>query len=434
MRLVFKIFLAAGLVLMVLIPAGLVLMIIDPDPHVRITDQISQDDIRRARQVLNRLKPENPDRHQVKSLVVSAKELNLLLGYGLKQAMGTDNAAAQIHLFHGVAIVYATIQIPENFLGKWINAAMVVKPHPGTVEIRRAQIGRLPVPAPLAQWLAGRIHTRLMTFPRYAGAVSMAKKIQAIAIEDDQLALHFQWDPEIAGTLAAEAKKQLFSQAQQKRLAVYHNHLVELSRSFQGKHVSLIHFMKPMFMLALENTALSRDPVAENTAVVQVLAAHVMGRDLAGYLVSEIRATLLPSRPDVVFQLMNREDMAQHFLVSAAITMLGSSRLAGSMGLAKEMDDARAGSGFSFADMAANTAGVKMGRFAVSGPVNARILQKRMASLSHETDFMPDISNLPENMGSDEFNTRFTDTRSAGYARVMDLIESRLASCRIYQN
>jgi hypothetical protein len=434
MKLLFNIFLVTGLVLVILVPAGLVLLVIDSHPHVRTTQQISQEDIHRAGQILNRLKPGNLDMPQNTSLVVSQKDLNLLVGYGLTRAVGTGGPGAEIHLFQGVAIVYATIQLPDNFLGKWVNVAMVVKPHPDVMEIRRVQVGGLPIPAPLAQWLAGHAHTRLMNVSRYADFMALAKKVQAIDIDTDRLALNFQWDPDLAATLAAEAKKQAFPPAHQKRLAEYYNFLVEQSRSFQGKETSLINLIKPMFMHALENTAISQDPVAENTAVLQVLATHAMHQDPAEYLTPKIRDTLYPSRPAVVFLLLNREDMAQHLLGSAAMTILGSDQLAGSMGLAKEMEDARSGSGFSFADMAANKAGIRMGRFAVSGPVNARFFQQRMADISHENQFMPDISNLPENMDTAEFNARFTDTQSPAYVRIMDMIESRLDACPIYQN
>jgi hypothetical protein len=88
MRAVLKFFVITGLVLVILIPAGLVLMVIDPHPHVRATDRITQEDIQRARQILTPFKPENPDSPQHTSLAVSENDLNLLLAYGLTQAVG----------------------------------------------------------------------------------------------------------------------------------------------------------------------------------------------------------------------------------------------------------------------------------------------------------------------------------------------------------
>jgi hypothetical protein len=312
--------------------------------------------------------------------------------------------------------------------------AMVATPRPNTLDIHKARIGRLPVPKFLIRQVANRVHTRLMDIPRYAAAMAMAGKIQAVDIDDGRLALHFQWDPYLAAALAAQAKKQVFPPDHQKRLAGYYNFLVELTRPFEGEQTSLMHIIKPLFGLALENTALSQDPMAENTAVLQVLATHATNQDLAGYLSSTFRDMLSPARPDTVFLLHGREDLAQHFLSSAAITVLSSGTLSRSMGVIKEMDDAASGSGFSFVDITANEAGIRLGEFAVSGPVNARLLQRRMADLSHESEFMPDIGNLPENMQSDEFAARFTDTHSAAYARMMNRIESRIDACRIYQN
>jgi hypothetical protein len=434
MRAVLKIFVITGLVLVILIPAGLVLMVIDPHPHVRALDRITQEDIQRAGQILTPFKPGNFDLPQRTSIEVSENDLNLLLAYGLTQTAEPQRLAVRVHLGPGTAVVYATLQIPASFLGQWINMVLVATPRPNAFDIHQARIGRLPVPGVLLRQVVPRVHTRLMDIPRYATAMAMAEKIQAVDIDDGRLALHFQWDPDLAAALAAEAKKQVFPPDHQKRLADYYNFLVDLTRPLEGKQTSLMHIIKPLFGLALENTALSRDPVAENTAVLQVLATHATNQDLAGYLSSPFRDMLSSVRPDTVFALHGREDLAQHFLSSAAITVLSSGTLARSMGVAKEMDDAASGSGFSFVDITANEAGIRLGEFAVSGPVNARLLQRRMAGLSHEKEFMPDIGNLPENMRSDEFAARFTDTHSAAYARMMNQIESRIDACRIYQN
>ncbi|MBU1697468.1 MAG: hypothetical protein KKD21_10565, partial [Proteobacteria bacterium] len=64
--------------------------------------------------------------------------------------------------------------------------------------------------------------------------------------------------------------------------------------------------------------------------------------------------------------------MGNGFAVSAG------SQLANFIGLAKEVEDADGG--FGFADLAADKAGVKMGRLAIAGQNQALLFQDRMTS------------------------------------------------------
>jgi len=88
--------------------------------------------------------------------------------------------------------------------------------------------------------------------------------------------------------------------------------------------------------------------------------------------------------------------LAQHFLISAGIAAAGGSRLADAVGLFKELDDSRSGSGFSFTDLAADRAGVRFAESA-TGP-NAARLQGLLADKAEESLFMPRVRDLPEFM------------------------------------
>ncbi len=434
MRTIFRLILLTILALIILIPAGLVIMVVDPYPHVQAPAQIDQADIQRARQLLAPLKSGNPDQGPLKSLIIPENELNLLMGYGIARVMDEKKVAVKVHLLTNIAVIYATIQIPDILLGKWINLAMAVHPGPDVLTIEQAQIGRLRMPSFVVQRASAHIHARLMDTPGYAGIISLIQQIQAVTIDEDRLFVQFRWDPLMLAALTDEARQQMFSMAHQKRLIEYHNFLVEQASLLEMKKTSLISVIKPLFGRAMENTALSQDPAAENTAVLQVLAAHVMNQDLSGFLAPENRDRLSSFRPDIVFLLHGREDLAQHFLSSAAITVSASGDLARSLGLAKEMEDAQTGSGYSFVDISANEAGIRFAEFAVSGPVRARVLQQRMADVSHENQFMPDIGALPENMREEVFRRRFNTPQSPAFDRIMRQIASRIDSCQIYQN
>ena len=158
----------------------------------------------------------------------------------------------------------------------------------------------------------------------------------------------------------------------------------------------------------------------------------IVERDGQGKIVSN-RVAKRDQRPRYVnLTLMGRRDLALHFLVSAAVTVSAGGGMADLLGVFKEMADAQGGSGFSFADLAADQAGVRLAKLAM-GSLNARSLQQRMNQELKETDFMPRVDQLPVSIMELEFERRYRDLDSATYKIVDDEIERRIAECRIYK-
>jgi uncharacterized protein YfiM (DUF2279 family) len=69
--------------------------------------------------------------------------------------------------------------------------------------------------------------------------------------------------------------------------------------------------------------------------------------------------------------LLGRYDSAQHFVISAALAAWAGEPAANAIGVYKEIDDSRRGSGFSFADLAADRAGTRFGEVLAWRPGNA---------------------------------------------------------------
>lgn len=91
------------------------------------------------------------------------------------------------------------------------------------------------------------------------------------------------------------------------------------------------------------------------------------------------------------------------------------------------------GSGFSFADLAADKAGVKMGEIAVGPPEQVVLFGKRMGAIEQETDFMPLIDGLPEGIRKLEFKKKYTDLDSKSYIMLNEEIEKRIKECPVYR-
>jgi hypothetical protein len=135
----------------------------------------------------------------------------------------------------------------------------------------------------------------------------------------------------------------------------------------------------------------------------------------------------------VQLQLRGRRDLAQHFLVSAAITASAGSGMADFLGLYKELGDAMGGSGFSFADMAANRAGVEMAKLAAGSGKSALEVQAFLSGQVLEDDIMPRVDHLPEGIMEMEFRRVYEDVDSEAYGLMEEEIKRRLKECRLYQ-
>jgi hypothetical protein len=107
-----------------------------------------------------------------------------------------------------------------------------------------------------------------------------------------------------------------------------------------------------------------------------------------------------------------------------------SDALAQSIGLKKELADARSGSGFSFNDMAANLAGARFGAMALQAPAE---LQARVAPGVGDDDLMPAWVDLPQFMPEAEFVRRYGGVGAPRYQAMMAEIERRVGALRLFR-
>ncbi len=100
----------------------------------------------------------------------------------------------------------------------------------------------------------------------------------------------------------------------------------------------------------------------------------------------------------------SRGDLAKHFFVSAHMTVMTGSWAARAFGLAKETLDAQAGgTGFSFADMAANRAGILFAERLLRGKISLTTVAQKFSTKT----FLPPIADLDEGLTADELQEQF---------------------------
>ena len=212
------------------------------------------------------------------------------------------------------------------------------------------------------------------------------------------------------------------------RLRAYHERIATVAAAAPAQ-VSLTTFFGPLFDLAARRAA-DGDPIIESRAALMALTFYVNNWPIEAF-VPEARAWPRAARRTVA--LSGRQDLAQHFIVSALIAAASGTPTAEAAGLYKEMNDARRGSGFSFSDLAADKAGTRFGDLAGQSADTARRLYARIASGTTEVDLMPSITGLPDNLSEAEFTRRFTGDAAPAYEALVADIDRRVGALPLFQ-
>jgi hypothetical protein len=120
--------------------------------------------------------------------------------------------------------------------------------------------------------------------------------------------------------------------------------------------------------------------------------------------------------------LHGRHDLAQHFSVSAALTAALGAQAAESAGLLKEMLDARGGSGFSFADLSADFAGIAFARRLLDKPSRLAEVEKRFRI----GDYAISPRGLPEGLNAEQFEKQYGSIKDNRFLRLQADIRKRI--------
>ena len=120
--------------------------------------------------------------------------------------------------------------------------------------------------------------------------------------------------------------------------------------------------------------------------------------------------------------MRRRPDLTQHFCVSAALVVLVGESSARSIGVAKELRDSDGGSGFSFADLAADLAGIEFAKRVL----RSELRLDQVARTFRVLDFLPEWSDLPEGLTKEEFSRRYSSASSPGFRQQESELRKRI--------
>lgn len=378
--------------------------------------QLSPKDIDRARSVIKENDPRQHLPGSRQTARVAERDLNLAANYLLQE---TAIGGAQIRLHPDFADAVLSVRLPHLPVLPYLNVSLEVRERDQELTIKRLQIGRLVIPPTFAAWVVQEGLKRLQGTPFEL----MRDSIQGVHINRRELAVDYLWQPQ----LIEQARDIVVQQQSPQALEAYHIYLQRLHSRGIGLRGELSEVLQPLFTLA-QRRSTNQDPRDENRALLAILGAWASGAGM--------RQLVPDAQPLAPFNLTlrGRVDLAQHFLVSAAIAAQGDSHLANAVGLYKEVRDAQGGSGFSFSDLAADLAGSRFGSAASDQRRRAAKLQAAFESGIEEADIMPTIHGLRDGMTSAQFRDRFGHPNDPRYQDLITEIDRRLDACRLLRN
>ena len=371
-----------------------------------------------------RLFKQNDPRQQrpgvLRSISVSQEDVSLAANYA---AQRFGRGGASVVLQEAAASLRLSLPLPSNPLGRYLNIDADLRETGTLPRVARLQVGRLPVPGFIADAL---LHQALARLNRNQDIAASADAIKSVHAGGGMLRVVYDWNDE----LPTHLRSALVSPQERQRLQAYQERLAQFTRSGDARRkLQLGEVLQPLLLLAAERGARA-DAAAEYRAAIITLTFYVNGKGLAA-IVPAARDWQAPALRQVLIE--ERSDFPQHFTISAALAATAGSPLSDAVGLYKEVDDSRGGSGFSFNDIAADRAGTRFGQLATGSGPDQRRLQQAVSKGLRETDYMPAWRDLPEFMPEPEFLRRFGGIGAPPYRRMMETIEQRIAALPLYR-
>jgi hypothetical protein len=421
-----RFFLVFFLLLLLGMGAG-VYLLIDTRPDVAKSEIVTVDNADKVRALLRQVKQSLDDSSAQQTIVVTNEQMGSLVGFAQRAIPGFSG---DVRMAKNNTQINASIHLPQPLDDYFINLEALVLPGPG-VDIDYIRIGDLSVPGDMALAAAVRVTD---WFTKSSVASTAATHITKVSMSPQQMVLDLR---PLDGLLAQIeiAREELAVEEDswlQTQTAVYLAYMVNSPLATSTDPQSLADYLS-LLMTYAQSQSDETNAFEHNQAVIMALAIFVGDYRMAS-LVGGVQLDsheLAKPRHQVV--LAQRNDLARHFVISAALQVFSQQNMTMAIGEFKElMDRALGGSGYSFVDLTADMAGMAFAN-AAADPNYARRVQYMLAGHAEDNHLLPNISGLPEGLSKVEFSRRYEDVDSPAYKDEIRTIHTRLQNLRLYQ-
>jgi len=409
------------LVFLLVVVTGIIFLVFSNTSIIDTPRSLSVTEAADAKSVVKEIVSEFSSSRNVVELTLSQRDLDAV-------------AATASHLFSktrfggnisplGISIL-ASKQVDFLLFNQFINLHCFFTPGYERFEIESCQLGRVPIAGSIARWVL--VNGSLLVFS------SEVSKTVTMLLDDaklfnQQLVLKTIKSPnfknDVNGSLKDAANFiRKFSQKESVEADKVEHYIMYLEEQ-DWQHESLAFYIGQLFREVRRLSKNNNDFVAENTAALWALAIVYANADFARY----IGLDYVPKHDLGKITLRGRHDLKLHFLYSVFLEQLSRVEISIQIGEIKELlDTNNRGSGFSFADLAADKAGVLFSQRLTGDEDVAKQAAAFLSMVSDESKFFPFVHDLPEGFKKHEFNSIFGSIDSSLYKKLEASIDERL--------
>ena len=424
------------LVILLCGPFIVFLLAVQTEPAVTNAPPLTSNEISRVEQLLLKNAPQSPSARSEQNLQLNADELNLLLSYSINMTRLSPEWAAVLTLADNTVNTKLTFQLVDGWIPLYLNFGVDLILNDSLLVLDKLVVGKLQVPNGLLELASTSMRSYLDGENKtYQDFSELIASVDQVSVIQDRIYVTLQWDPILISRISEQAQQLFISDEDQQRIMEHYRLISEIAAAIPAnlRAVSLNTFLVPMFTAANEKSKSGSDPIAENRTLFQTLAIYVNHEDISQLLGETLAKEMQPAKY-IEVRLQRRQDLAQHLVSIAAVTASAGAEFAQLLSTTKEAYDARYRSGFSFSDLTANTVGVYLASYSTQDPATAIEMQKRLATLQTESDYMPEVGDNRDGISESDFAAIYSDRNSQEYQRRLADIQALIETRALFQD
>lgn len=329
------------------------------------------------------------------------------------------------------AIILASIPLNKN-VNIFINASCLFAPNEKALEIEYCNIGSLPLSGTLMQFLLNSFSFVLIDTVTQE---TIKQLMQGVYITENKITLsvpkNYNFKAQIESSFRSISSTTISlskpTEVNTERVMFYINKL----KSVKQNTKKLAFYIGKLFYFVRMESA-HRSPIEENTAAIWALAITFGEPSFASYINIREKIELPGYKPTT---LRGRGDLVLHFLYSVILEQMSNTNIGLNIGELKELlDTNNGGSGYSFADLAADKAGLMFSSKLTTSTEQAIYAQNLLANTNNENIFFPAINKLPEGLQENEFKKLFNNINSPEYKKQTQYIDRIISKLALYND
>ncbi len=361
-------------------------------------------------------------------------EINGLIQFAMR---GIPRLKGRVNVTPWGLVTAFSLHIPENPFGNYLNFRVGLLPSQHGLEFIDSSLGHLKLSGGTTLVLSRLLLDLVLSDKQ---GTMFLNAIESVAMQNQEVLIKFHPIPDLKTRL--RLSKQRFKEVRDGLallgdpavVRLYYERLCKINTLHTGTSPeSLALYLRPLFELANDRVLGADDVARENRAALLALGIF-LGDGHIEPLVGSIRTGKLErcnNGPDYVV-LANRQDLRLHFVISAVLKVISDSGMSHAVGEFKELLDAGGGSGFSFDDLAADMAGVKLAETLLDNSGEGQRALAALAATADEHIFFPSIEGLPAGLSKEQFESDYGNLHDPRYQSMVAEIEHRLALLPLY--